>query len=346
MVPGSEGVEYLSAPPMRRLLSLVMLTCTLAAPAVAHADDAAVSEAQARFKEGLALSDRAKFEEARLKFLQAYAVVKAPSVTFNLALAEQKTGHEVDAVGHYRAFLVLSANDTRVTDAQRDKARANIGDLTKKVGQIDIDAPEGTKISVDGAPVESTRDPVPVTAGKHAIEGTYSGRVKSTSVEAKLGEITKAMLTFEEPVAAATPSPMPPVTEPPAEPPPHRTTAGWVVPVSLGILGVAGIATGIGMSAASQSSKDDYIAMRQKAPGLCADRNSQPCRDYDDKRSSSSTQSTVGVVGYAAGSVLLAGAVASWFLWPKSGKSAPQQGLTITPLVGLQGGGADIKLTF
>ena len=323
-----------------------MLTCTLAAPAVAQADDAAVAEAQARFKEGLSLADRAKFDEARLKFLQAYAVVKAPSVTFNLALAEQKTGHDVDAIGHYRAFLVVGANDTRVTDAQRDKARANIADLTKKVGQIEIDAPEGTKISVDGAPVESMKDPVPVTAGRHAVEGAYSGRVKSTSVETKIGEVTKATLTFEEPVATVAPPPVSPVTEPPAEPPPHRTTAGWAVPIGLGVLGVAGIATGIGMSAASQSSKDDYIAKRQGSPGLCADRNSQACREYDDKRSSSSTQSTVGVVGYVAGGVLLAGAVASWFFWPKSGKSSPQQGLTVTPLLGLQGGGADLRYDF
>ena len=183
---------------MRRYVQAACVVSALAFATLAHADDAAMAEAQARFNEGLHLADSAKFEEARLKFLQAFAVLKAPAVLFNLASTEQKTGHDVEAIEHYRAFLKSGANDTRITDAMRDKARQNIADLLKKVGQVEIDAPDGAKISVDGKPLEEPpKAPVPVTPGKHTIEAAFSGKIKSVTVDAPLGQVVKAKIDFD-----------------------------------------------------------------------------------------------------------------------------------------------------
>ena len=107
---------------MRRHVLLACFVSAMAlssAPRLAHADDAAVAEAQERFKEGLELADQNKHEPARLKFQQAYAVFKAPAVLYN-ALEHSAPGQ--------------SQPDRRQgTDAMREKARQNVEDLAKRV---------------------------------------------------------------------------------------------------------------------------------------------------------------------------------------------------------------------
>lgn len=325
---------------MRRYVQAACVVTALAFATLAHADDAAMAEAQARFKEGLELADNAKFDEARLKFLQAFAVLKAPAVLFNLASSEQKTGHDVDAIEHYRAFLTSSANDTRITDAMRDKARDNIAALLTKVGQIDVDAPDGAKISVDDKPLEGTpKEPVPVPPGKHKVEATLGGKVKSVSIECIVGQVTRATIVFD-------------TTADDTYPPPRggdgeRTTAGLVVPITLGVLGVGGIVMGGVFASSSQGSKDDAEALRRATPGLCAPPVGQACNDYDAKRSDAESQATLSYVGYIAGGALLAGAVATFVFWPKSRKSTtPSHGMIFTPAVGPRAAGGSIQLHF
>ncbi|MDF2692990.1 MAG: hypothetical protein K0S65_1373 [Labilithrix sp.] len=326
---------------MRRYVQAACVLSVIAFATLAHADDAAMAEAQARFKEGLELADTAKFEEARLKFLQAFAVLKAPAVLFNLASTEQKTGHDVEAIEHYRAFLKSGANDTRITDAMRDRARQNIAELLKKVGQVDIEAPEGSKVSVDGKPLDDfPKEPVPVAPGKHKIEAAFSGKIRSVNVDCQQGQVAKAKIDFENGGSDTT-------YNPPAGSDGQRTTAGWVVPISLGVLGVGGLVMGGVFSSATQSSKDDSEAMRQNSPGLCAPPAGQACTDYDSKRSDAESQATLGYVGYIAGGALLVGAVATFIFWPKSGKSSsPSRGMIFTPQVGPQVAGGNLQLHF
>src|SRR3954471_15097294 len=145
---------------MRRHVLLACLTVALASvpalPRVAHADDAAVAEAKARFEEGLDLADAGKHEPARLKFQQAYAVFKAPAVLYNLARSEQLTGHELEALEHFRLFLRVGTTDAKITDAMRDKAKQNSIELARKVGQVEIEVPSTARVSVDGKPLEET----------------------------------------------------------------------------------------------------------------------------------------------------------------------------------------------
>lgn len=302
---------------MRRLLSAVLLTSALAVPTLAHADDAAIVEAQARFKEGLTLADKGKLDEARLKFLQAFAVVRAASVAYNLAITEEKTGHTIEAIGHYRTFLVSGVNDTRVTDAMRTKAKASIAELSKKVGQIEVDVPADTKVTIDSVAVESLGEPVAVSEGRHTVEGTHAGRVKSTAVDARIGEVTKASLTFaEEP--AATPTAMTTTSEPPAEPPPQRrwTTARIATVGGLGAGAVAGVVLAVVFHGKASDKVDESRALLNG--GSCVGVSSSTCSTaatLKDDRDSADTATTVSVV--AAG-VLGAGAVAAALFWPKS----------------------------
>jgi hypothetical protein len=299
---------------MRRIVQAACVVSLLAFATLAHADDAAMAEAQARFKEGLELADTAKFEEARLKFLQAFAVLKAPAVLFNLASTEQKTGHDVDAIEHYRAFLKSSANDTRIIDAMRDRAKQNIAELLKKVGQVDIDAPDGSKITVDGKPLEeSPKEPVPVTLGKHKIEAAFNGRLKSIQVDCPQGQIAKAKIEFDN------------VTDGSYAPPEGSSGGSWSTARIVTVSGLAAVAiTGGVLSFVfhnnAQGNVDESKALLQGRS--CVGVTSADCttaRQLKDDRDSNVTLSTISLVGGAA---FAAGAVAAAVFWPTSSERA------------------------
>lgn len=323
---------------MRRHVLLACLTVALATPlfpGVAHADDAAVVEAKARFEEGLELADAGKHEPARLKFQQAWAVFKSPAVLYNLARSEQLTGHDMEALDHFRLFTRISATDAKITDAMRDKAKQNAADLAAKVGQIDIEVPSTARVTIDGKPLEDTpREPVPVAPGRHTVEATFEGRLKSVVVECTAGSITKAKLEFDAPATT---------TYPPGEEPHHASSARWIVPTILGVAGLAGIGVGIGLGASSQSAKSESEDLRRTNPGLCSAPALSSCATYEAKRDDAESAATISYVGYIAGGALLAGAVATYVLWPKSKErtaAKTPRGFTAEGMRPLIGGGA------
>ena len=311
---------------MRRYVQVACVLSALAFARLAHADDAAMAEAQARFKEGLELADNAKFEEARLKFLQAFAVLKAPAVLFNLASTEQKTGHDVEAIEHYRAFLKTSINDTRITDAMRDKAKQNIDDLLKKVGQVEIDAPDGTKVTVDGKPVEdATTEPVPVAPGKHKIEAAFSGKIKSITLDCPLGQVTKAKIEFDS------------GPDNTYAPPEGSRGAGWSAGRIVTVSGLAAVAiTGGVLSLVFRGNAQDNVdESKARLQGRsCIGISSEDCtiaRQLKDDRDTNVMLSTVSLVG---GAVFAAGAVTAAVFWPKGSERSARLVPTATPSYG------------
>src|SRR5580658_7395024 len=79
-------------------------------------DDATTSMARARFKEGVDFFDKGQFDNARVSFLQAYALKKHPAVLLNLAWSCLKSGHAFEAERYFRQFLTDSKD---VSDKQR-----------------------------------------------------------------------------------------------------------------------------------------------------------------------------------------------------------------------------------
>ena len=49
--------------------------------------------------------DKGQFENARLAFLQAYALKKHPAVLLNLAQSSAKAGHPLEAAKYFQQFL-------------------------------------------------------------------------------------------------------------------------------------------------------------------------------------------------------------------------------------------------
>lgn len=319
---------------MRRYAQTFLLLSALSIAKGARADDAAMAEARSRFQEGLSLADESKYEEARIKFVQAAAVLKTPAVLFNLASTEQKTAHDVDAIEHYRAFLKAGATDAHITDAMRDKAKANIVELLKKVAQITIEAPDGAKISVDGKALEqSSKDAIAVTPGGHTIEGSWSGRIKSVTIDSVVGQMATAKLDFE---AGSPAAPAPAVT-----PAPTWSTARIATVGGLTAGALAGGVLFFVFRGSAQGNVDDAKGLL--GGGSCIGVTNDACAraaELKSDRDSNVTLSTVSIVG---GALFAAGAVTAAVLWPKH---SSERTARVLPAVGAGYAGVSIHHAF
>jgi hypothetical protein len=244
--------------------------------AAAQEKDAVTDMARRRFQEGVKFFDQKKYEEARAAFLQAYALKHHPAVLLNLAHSEIRSGHNLEAARHFATYL----RDPPVNATQSEKAEAEraLATARSKLGRIQVTAPTGADILVDGESMGQSPLPEAVDAspGNHTVEARLGGKTASTNVAVSVGRSASATLSLEgsaAPLPPPTPSPTPPPstapstetpepTPPPADttkpPPPNETdvtvsTAGrepffsWLGHSPLGIIGVGATGIGLGM---------------------------------------------------------------------------------------------------
>jgi len=142
---------------MRRAVRLALLTLAstltvVAAPRARAADEGAERDAQARFEEGLGRAKSGDFDAARISFTQAYAVLRRPRILWNLALSEEKTGHVLDALAHFKSV----AGDPSADEGDRTGAQTHVAALYGQTAHIEVRAPAGAPVTVDGGPVVGT----------------------------------------------------------------------------------------------------------------------------------------------------------------------------------------------
>jgi hypothetical protein len=331
-----------------------------AAPSVARAADApAVREAQARFEEGLKRVKAGDFDAARMSFVQAYAVVHKPDILWNLALCEEKSGRPLDALAHFKTFAQEAA-----TAADRVKAQKHVDTLMAQTGHVEVQAPTGTPIVLDGASSVGTTplsDALDVAPGHHVIEGKFLDGKKTLSVEAVAGEVAHAnfMVAGADAPAPAPPpmsssvdsTPLPAVatqagsapaaSAPEAEDTAPRSSAGKLATTTALSAGAV-IAVGLGVYFGLQSRSDaETAAAFQNMPGSrsrCVNPAASGCAQWNADVQGQNRDATASNVLYVTGGLLAAGAVASWLFWPKSRKGAGGA-LWVVPSAGPEGGG-------
>lgn len=328
-----------------------------AKPVTASAEDSVTLEARARFEEGIKLAEGGDHEAARLKFNQAWALLKTPAILYNLARAEQLSGHLLEALEHYRQFA-KTPPDPKVTEAQRQRVAETIAELSKKVAQISVEAPPGARVSIDGRPIDPDRtDPIPVTPGKHVVESTSRGRVESVTVDCKVGAITKATLTEKPPLDEGSASRT--LYEDVTVPPPEEQTPGfWTTGRAVGLgafgLGLVGVGAGIAFHVSAQSSEENATAIRQSlpeprasacSPGPNAEANRVACANLQAETSNQNTGRDLRTAFLIGGGVLaLGGAVLFLVSAPAEKPSAGRA--RIVPFAGARDAGLTVVGTF
>lgn len=301
--------------PLRRTLALATLlvaTNVHAQPTTDKTDKTVMDEGRARFNEGMKLAEAGDHGAARIKFEQAYSLLKLSSVLYNLARAEQLSGRSLEALQHYR--VIAKSTDPKVTPAMKRTAETAIADLVKAVGQIAIDAPSGARLSVDGRTVDRDADPIAVMPGKHTIEATIEGKTETATRDVPAGSVTT--VTFAAPAAPPPPPPRAAVAPPPPEPEPksNRNLVG-------GLLAGGAVAAG-GVSLAfllvSNSKADDAAAFNDAAPGGACRTLGPSCTEYGAQLDDASSARTISVVALAGAGAFAVASAAAFIFWPRA----------------------------
>jgi hypothetical protein len=201
------------------------------ARADAAADDAETKMARTRFLEGVAFDDKGDFENARLSFLQAYLIKKHPTVLLNLAVSCAKGNHSLEASKYFRMFLHDSQNPP--ADKLR-QAEEGLRDVRRKLGRVDVSAPTGAEVSVDGekAGIAPLTDAVDVEPGARTISvRLIDGSVLSERATLVAGQrVPVRFMTRTDVPKADPPKVEPGKTDPPKVEPPKGPSDAVVPP--------------------------------------------------------------------------------------------------------------------
>lgn len=182
-------------------------------------DAAALDEARRLFREGVAAAEAGHWEAARELFRGVLRLRSAPLVHFNFAVACRHTGRVVEAVDHFRRFVL---DPTVAQDAARlAAARAEIAELSLRLAHLQVvvsgDTAQGFVLDTSAQDVALLGQEIAVDPGNHVI--TVQGRAGDRQTrEGNLqeGEHTRFVIEL-------TPAAPDPVTRPVRATAPPRT---------------------------------------------------------------------------------------------------------------------------
>jgi tetratricopeptide (TPR) repeat protein len=332
------------APCTRNLLASAALLAAFAAPIDALAqdvssptatDDAATRDAKARFDEGLKRYEKGDFEGARVAFQQAYAVLHAVDILYNLALSELRSNRPVEALHHLQEYV----KDKRVTEEERSKASKYLAEAHGKTGHVFVEAPSGSVVLMDDQALDKKapiKDPVDVTSGKHVCQVRLPDKTQTVEVIAQPGQSVTVRFGGESPIVTEGPTTGPDgVDHPPSGSTPSTGKIATIVGLSAAAVGaiIGGVIFKLGQDSARSDAQDISSRVSCGGPAPPPD-----CATLKDKGNTYDTDRTLAVIFFAGGAALAAGAIATIALWPNE-KSQPIRGSHLTPVLSAGGGG-------
>ncbi len=308
--------------------------------ALAQADPLA-SEARQRFQEGVALHDAKREEEAYGKFSQAYAILKAPAVIFNLARTEELTGRLLDAAAHFKQYLALP-EQPKVTNEQRRQARDYLADVRSKLGHVQIVAPAGATIWLDGtqAGTAPLTEPVDVMPGSHRLEARLGAKSKSAVFSLAADQAQSfAFDLFEVPPP---PPPSPTATLPAVVAPQRAESSGgastpthtWLA-LGFGVGALASLAAGAAFELSASNSASQAQRLRagfsSSGPSPCISVSiSSACQQLESADQSAHDKRTAADGFFVAGAAFTL-ATAVVLLWPRQHRNDTARMIFFSP---------------
>lgn len=313
---------------MKKCSAFVLAALLISGSAFAETkEEIEIRNAQTRFEEGLALADQGQHEEARVKFVQAYAVLKSTKVLYNLAIAEKKTSHPVECIQHFRIFL----KDPTITPDLRARAEQIIAELSKTTSRVEIAATPGADVRIDGVAVGRAPfdEPVDVAVGHHTVAATLDANNKTTEIDTTAGALAKVDVSFPGVVVGPTPG----------TPSNTGKFIGAGVLAGVGVLGLIGWGAFAAVANGAESDANGFANS-----GSCVDRNSARCQDLQSNLDKQGTFHALSLASLVVGGVFIAGA-AGVFAWALTSKPK-QTGITFVPTLTAGGVGALLQGSF
>jgi hypothetical protein len=251
------------------------------------AEDPTVAAAREIAKEGLALFDAGKHEDALDRFERAGALVRAPTMGLMAARSLEKLGRLVEASERYlevtRMTLDAGASDA-FRSAQQDAA-AERAALVPRIPSLLLaltPAAPGATVTLDGKPVAASRlgAAIPLDPGPHTVTATSGSVTRTERVLLRERDARRVELSL---------------APPPAPGPSSLAVASWI---GIGV-GGAGIVMGAVTGGLAVSKKSD-LDRAGCADALCPEGVAGAVREYN-------TLVVVANVGLIGG-ITLAGA--------------------------------------
>ena len=302
------------------IVSLVAFTGLTASAAPPDLSDPRVQEAVTLMQEAFTEAGAGHYERAAEIYARACTLTPTPRCLRSLARQQLRIGHPVDALATFRRELAHPSLAADVTPDKIALDRRDSADAYAQTGHLEVHAPDGAELLVDGQPLSG---PVPADHVVDVMPGTHK-------VAARQGDtvVARADVTIDKGarlVVDLQPHPSPdqtPAVQTPVEPPPPSlqqpdTTAlpppsWWSTPHTIGVIagtaGVASIIAGGLFTAASRSANSTGQSLRP-CIGTC------PALQNED--AAEARDNTLGWVFAGIGAAAITtGAVLTF--WPQS----------------------------
>lgn len=295
---------------MRRAVVALVLV-----PSIAFADGAS-DEAERKFNDGMKQMDEGHYDVACPMLADSYRLEPLPGALFTLAECESKWGKMATALGHYEQYIGLYE---KMSAAQKSKqggrgkvASSQIEALGPEVPEISLSLPptaQDVVVKRDNVIVPLTQlgKPARLDPGEHVfLVETADGRSRETKVRVAVGE--KRKLELQAPDKQEKDEPKRDIVAPDK---PKKSGSLLPVTISVGVVGLAGVAVG---AATGFIALDDKSTVDKHCAGLGCDATGKSA--VDDGR----TMGVVSTIGFIAGGVCLAAAVVLFAMEPKKQK--------------------------
>jgi hypothetical protein len=265
-----------------------------------------------------------RFADARDIWRQLWAVAPSFHAACNLGHLEHHLDNMVETVRWLsRCERLRRPVLNREEEERADVDRTTLAAARSRVGELSIDVPAGTLVTVDGQPVDLS-EPVVVTPGSHVVRAELADGIGEATIDVGAGQ-TRRVHPVASPPAIAPSPPAPIVPAPQERPGPrlHVITAGAV---TSGVL----LVTGIGLFATAASSKRDRKAALDKAQPIgCFRVETAACHRAASAEGAWPVEQGWGKVAMVASGVT-ALATGVYVFWPRNVVvSATGRGLTV-----------------
>jgi hypothetical protein len=320
--------------------SLVVLgsgrVCHADEPAPAAApppSDEVMAEARKQFQAGVNLlddPDGARYEDAYHAFRKAYELSRSPKVLGNIGFCALKLERDGEAIDAYTTYLREARDVEERERAQIDRDLATLNStaarfkvIVKKPGTsfvvVDTRAQTRGAAVVNAYPFNGSETTLRVRPGRHSFV-VKSDDLESVPYDVTIEPASGAFHEFSFP---------PPATATTYEV--SRTSPSYAGPVVLGVLGLAGIGTGV---VTGLMAKAKTRSIESRCPGdVCPS-----TYDFSSDRSAAKSLGTVADAAFIGGGVVLGGAIL-WALFtprgsavktPRTGRAAMLSGAQCT----------------
>jgi len=212
---------------------------------------ALADEAKDAYDKGVEAFNSSRYSEAADLFREANELKPSWKLLYNIGQSEAAAKRHGLALEAFETYLAKGGDD--IPDSRREEVMAEVDRLRKMVGMVEIKAPEGAEVFVDGvsrgtAPLLGK---LPVSAGvKHTTHAVLEGeKIKQREFKV-MGSDTITVDLSPDKEGPAEPEPGDADPESSPQPPPVEDgpsglkTGGWVMVGVGGAMLIAGAVTG------------------------------------------------------------------------------------------------------